>query len=91
MSKKKEPEKKKKKKPYQKLQNPRAQCPLEGALLQTKLSENMNLKPRLDFKKVLPESLKQQIHQLQLTLRFIVELKELNIVSKIYTLHFSVL
>jgi hypothetical protein len=46
MSKKKEPEKKKKKKkPYQKLQNPRAQCPLEGALLQTKLSENMNLKP----------------------------------------------
>jgi hypothetical protein len=44
MSKKKEPGKKKKK-PYQKLQNPRAQCPLEGALLQTKLSENMNLNP----------------------------------------------
>ena len=49
----------------------------------------MNLKPRLDLEKVLLEPLKQQIHQLQLMLRFIAELKEPNRVSKIHTPLFS--
>jgi hypothetical protein len=51
----------------------------------------MNLKLRLDLEKDPPESLKQQIHQLQLMLRFIAELKGLNKVSKIHILHLSVL
>jgi hypothetical protein len=88
MTKKKDPEKPK---PHQKLQNPRVRCPLEEAITYTNTSEKMNLKPRLDLKKVLPESLKQQIHQLQLMLRFTVELKGLNKVFKTHILHLLVL